>query len=51
MAQKPALALLSEFLAYIPVALYMFLLLEGKYHTRFWAAIRWNWPGVAGSAS
>lgn len=47
-AQKPALALLSEFLAYIPVALYMFLLLEGKYHTRFWTAIRWNWPGFAG---
>ncbi len=47
-AQKPALALLSEFLADIPVALYMFLLLEGKYHTRFWPAIRWNWPGFAG---
>lgn len=47
-AQKPALALLSEFLAYIPVALYMFLLLEGKYHTRFWSAIRWNWPGFGG---
>ena len=47
-AQKPALALLSEFLAYIPVALYMFLLLEGKYHTRFWSAVRWNWPGFGG---
>ena len=34
-AQKPALALLSEFLAYIPVLLYMYLLIEGKYRTRF----------------
>lgn len=47
-AQKPALALLSEFLAYIPVLLYMVLLLEGKYRTRFWEGIRWNWPGKAG---
>jgi CAAX protease family protein len=30
------------------VALYMILLVEGKYHTRFWQAIRWNWPGIAG---
>jgi hypothetical protein len=29
-AQKPGLALLSEFVAYIPVLLYMVLLLEGK---------------------
>jgi uncharacterized protein len=47
-AQKPVLALLSEFLAYLAVGLYMFLLVEGKYHARFWQAIRWNWPGVAG---
>lgn len=47
-AQKPYLALLSEFLTYIAVALYMILLVEGKYHTRFWQAIRWNWPGIAG---
>jgi uncharacterized protein len=47
-AQKPVLALLSEFLAYAVVALYMILLLEVKYHTRFWPAIRWNWPGIAG---
>jgi membrane protease YdiL (CAAX protease family) len=47
-AQKPALALLSEFLAYGVVAIYMILLLEVKYRTRFWSAIRWNWPGVAG---
>jgi membrane protease YdiL (CAAX protease family) len=47
-AQKPALALLSELLTYVAVALYMILLVEGKYHTRFWQAIRWNWPGAAG---
>jgi uncharacterized protein len=47
-AQKPALALLSELLTYIAVALYMILLVEGKYHARFWQAVRWNWPGMAG---
>jgi len=47
-AQKPVLALLSELLAYGVGAVYMILLVEGKYHTRFWAAIRWNWPGLAG---
>ncbi len=49
-AQKPALALLSELLTYIVIALYMILLVEGKYHTHFWQAIRWNWPGVAGAS-
>jgi membrane protease YdiL (CAAX protease family) len=47
-AQKPVLALLSELLAYAVVAVYMILLVEGKYHTHFWPAIRWNWPGIAG---
>jgi membrane protease YdiL (CAAX protease family) len=47
-AQKPVLALLSELLTYGVVALYMILLVEGKYHTRFWPALRWNWPGIAG---
>ena len=47
-AQKPALALLSELLTYLVVALYMILLVEGKYHKQFWQAIRWNWPGIAG---
>jgi uncharacterized protein len=46
-AQNPALALLSEFLTYVVVAMYMVLLVEGKYHVRFGTAIRWNWPGVA----
>jgi hypothetical protein len=48
-AQKPALALLSELLTYAVVALFMILLVEGKYRTRFWPAIRWNWPGIAGA--
>jgi hypothetical protein len=47
-AQKPVLALLSELLAYAVVAIYMILLVEGKYHARFWPAIRWNWPGLSG---
>lgn len=42
--QKPLLVLLGEFLAYIAVALYMVMLVEGKYHERFSRAIRWNWP-------
>ena len=46
--QKPVLVLLSQLLSYVLVGLYMFFLLEGKYHTRFWKAIRWNWPGIAG---
>jgi uncharacterized protein len=47
-ARKPALALLSQLLAYIVVVLYMILLVQGKYRARFWQAIRWNWPGIAG---
>jgi uncharacterized protein len=46
-AQNPALALLSEFVTYIVVAMYMVLLVEGKYQVRFGQAIRWNWPGAA----
>ncbi len=47
LAQKPALVLLGQFLSYIAVAIYMVLLVEGKYHVRFWPAIRWNWQGNA----
>jgi hypothetical protein len=47
-AKKPTLALLSEFIAYIAVAIYMVMLVEGKYHVRFWRAIHWNWPSRAG---
>jgi len=42
-ARKPALALLSEFLSYVVVAVYMIMLVEGKYRQRFWRAIQWNW--------
>ena len=45
-ARKPALALLSELLSYIVVAVYMIMLVEGKYHQCFWPAIRWNWGSV-----
>jgi membrane protease YdiL (CAAX protease family) len=40
----PVLILIAQFLAYIVVALFMVMLVEGKYHVRFWQAIRWNWP-------
>jgi hypothetical protein len=45
-AQKTSLALLAEFLSYLIVAIYMALLVEVKYHARFWPSIRWNWPGA-----
>jgi hypothetical protein len=47
-ARKPALALLSQLLAYVVVLLYMIFLVQAKYHARFWPAIRWNWPGITG---
>lgn len=47
-AQKPLSALVAQLVTYAVVALYMILLVEGKYRTRFWAAIRWNWPGIGG---
>ncbi len=47
-AQKPKLAVVSELITYAFVGLYMFLLVEVKYRVRFWRAIRWSWPGMAG---
>jgi len=47
-ARKPVLALLSQFLSYVVVVLYMILLVQGKYRARFFQAMRWNWPGIAG---
>lgn len=47
-AQKPVLAIVSELLTYAIVALFMVLIIEGKYHERFWPAMRWNWPGIGG---
>lgn len=43
--QKPTLALLAQFLAYVVVLLYMTALVESKYHIRFLRALGWNWPG------
>jgi membrane protease YdiL (CAAX protease family) len=45
--QKPVLALVGEFLSYIAVAIYMVMLVEGKYRVPFGRAIRWNWPSNA----
>ena len=47
-AQMPKLALLSQFVTYAVVAVFMVLIVEGKYHERFWPAMRWNWPGIGG---
>ncbi|HWY05103.1 MAG TPA: type II CAAX endopeptidase family protein [Candidatus Acidoferrum sp.] len=43
-SKQPILLIASQFLIYIPVAACMVALVEGKYHVRFWPAIRWNWP-------
>lgn len=45
--QKPVLALIGEFLSYIAIAIYMIMLVEGKYRTPFGRAIRWNWRSKA----
>ena len=44
LAQKSILILVSQFLSYIAVAIFMVMFVEGKYKTPFWPAIRWNWP-------
>lgn len=41
---QPLLVIALSFLNFIPVALFLFVLVEGKYHVSFWQAIRWNWP-------
>ena len=48
LAQKPISVLLAQLLSYVGVALYMIVLVKGKYHARFWLAVRWKWPGIAG---
>ena len=45
--QNPALGLIGQLLADLFVALYMIMLVEGKYHVRFWPAIHWNWRSKA----
>jgi membrane protease YdiL (CAAX protease family) len=43
-AQKPWLALSTQFLWYGVMAAYMIMFVEGKFRQSFWQAIRWNWP-------
>ena len=42
--QLPIFQIASQFLLYIPWALYMIMTVEGKYRVPFWRAISWNWP-------
>jgi hypothetical protein len=46
-AQKPWIALCTQFGWYVVVAFYMVMFVEGTYRQRFWDAIRWNWPRKA----
>lgn len=43
-AQKPWIALSTQFLWYVAIAVYMIMFVEGSFHRRFWEAIHWNWP-------
>lgn len=43
-AQKPWVALSTQFGWYVAVAVYMIMFVEGTFHQRFWPAIRWIWP-------
>lgn len=47
LAQRPMLLLIAQFLIDSAVGILIFLLIEGKYHVRFWNAIKWNWPSAA----
>jgi uncharacterized protein len=40
----PLLMIAAQLVTYVVIAFFMVLLIEGKYHIRFWQAIRWNWP-------
>jgi len=42
--QKLWIALCTQFIWYLIVAVYMVMFVEGTYRQRFWDAIRWNWP-------
>lgn len=44
LAQRPMLLLISQYLIDGAIAVYLVLLVEGKYHIGFWRAIRWDWP-------
>src|SRR5207245_11320051 len=43
-AQKPWIALSTQFLWYLVVAIYMVTFVEGTFHRSFWESIQWNWP-------
>ena len=43
-AQKPWIALTTQFFWYLAILIYMIMFVEGKFHRRFWEAIQWNWP-------
>jgi membrane protease YdiL (CAAX protease family) len=43
-AQKPWVALSTQFAWYAVVAVYMISFVEGTWRQNFWTAIRWNWP-------
>lgn len=40
------IAVAAQLLAYVVVATFMVMLVQGKYHVAFWRAIQWNWPRV-----
>jgi uncharacterized protein len=42
--QKPIIALIAEFTAYVAVLAFMVMLIEGKYRISFFKAIGWNAP-------
>jgi uncharacterized protein len=40
----PEIVIAAQFLAYVVIFFLIVMLVEGKYHVRFWEAIHWNWP-------
>jgi len=43
-AQKPWIALATQFAWYIAILIYMIMFVEGRFRRPFWEAIQWNWP-------
>lgn len=43
-AQKPWIALTTQFAWYIGILTYMIMFVEGRFRRPFWEAIQWNWP-------
>src|SRR5258708_25037223 len=43
-AQKPWIALSTQFVWYVAIAIYMIMFVEGTVHRPFSQAIQWNWP-------